>query len=177
MREEIFNTPIVLIPLSGLVICRVLRMAADANSRCQIAAHPSSRGYTAHATQVASIEPRPNGPYLVNGIADCRSDTGTSSARFGLARPSSCAQSWVADVGLAVQMVDIGLKALGPALRDGLPPRAATRRLCEPALPAGPWPLKGGKYAGRSLPQILFLDPDYFFWAVEKKVFQGRLAA
>jgi hypothetical protein len=36
--------------------------------------------------------------------------------------------------------------------------------------------LKGGKYAGRSLPQILFLDPDYFFWAVENKVFQGRLA-
>ena len=40
------------------------------------------------------------------------------------------------------------------------------------------WSLfKAGKYAGRSLPQILFLDPDYFFWAVEKKVFQGRLAA
>ena len=37
--------------------------------------------------------------------------------------------------------------------------------------------LKAGKYAGRSLPQILFMDPDYFFWAVEKKVFQGRLAA
>jgi hypothetical protein len=36
--------------------------------------------------------------------------------------------------------------------------------------------LKAGKYAGRSLPQILFLDPDVF-WAVEKKVFQGRLAA
>jgi len=29
--------------------------------------------------------------------------------------------------------------------------------------------LKGGKYAGRSLPQILFLDPDYFFWAVENQ--------
>jgi hypothetical protein len=36
--------------------------------------------------------------------------------------------------------------------------------------------LKAGKYAGRSLPQILFMDPDYFFWAVENKVFQGRLA-
>jgi len=36
--------------------------------------------------------------------------------------------------------------------------------------------LKGEKYAGRSLPQILFLDPDYFFWAVERKIFQGRLA-
>jgi hypothetical protein len=36
--------------------------------------------------------------------------------------------------------------------------------------------LKAGKHAGRSLPQILFLDPDYFFWAFEKKVFQGRLA-
>ena len=37
--------------------------------------------------------------------------------------------------------------------------------------------LKAGKYAGRSLPQILFMDPDYFFWAVEKKVFPGSLAA
>ena len=36
--------------------------------------------------------------------------------------------------------------------------------------------LKAGKHAGRSLPQILFLDPDYCFWAFEKKVFQGRLA-
>jgi hypothetical protein len=36
--------------------------------------------------------------------------------------------------------------------------------------------LKAGKYAGRSLPQILFMDPDYFFWAVKNKVFQGRLA-
>ena len=36
--------------------------------------------------------------------------------------------------------------------------------------------LEIGKHAGRSLPQILFSDPDYFFWAVEKKIFQGRLA-
>jgi len=36
--------------------------------------------------------------------------------------------------------------------------------------------LEIGKYAGRSLPQILFSDPDYFFWAVEKKMFRGRLA-
>ena len=36
--------------------------------------------------------------------------------------------------------------------------------------------LEIGKHAGRSLPQNLFSDPDYFFWAVEKKVFQGRLA-
>ena len=35
--------------------------------------------------------------------------------------------------------------------------------------------LEIGKHAGRSLPQILFSDPDYFFWAVEKKVFPGRL--
>ena len=37
--------------------------------------------------------------------------------------------------------------------------------------------LEIGKHAGRSLPQILFPDPDYFFWAVEKKIFQGRLAS
>ena len=37
--------------------------------------------------------------------------------------------------------------------------------------------LEIGKHPGRSLPQILFSDPDYFFWAVEKKIFQGRLAA
>ena len=33
-----------------------------------------------------------------------------------------------------------------------------------------------GKHAGKSLPQILFYDPDYFFWSIEKKVFKDRLA-
>ena len=33
-----------------------------------------------------------------------------------------------------------------------------------------------GKHAGRSLPQILFSDPDYFFWSIEKKIFKGCLA-
>ena len=33
-----------------------------------------------------------------------------------------------------------------------------------------------GKHAGRSLPQILFSDPDYFFWSIEKNIFNGRLA-
>jgi hypothetical protein len=33
-----------------------------------------------------------------------------------------------------------------------------------------------GKHVGKSLPQILFYDPDYFFWGIEKKVFKDRLA-
>jgi len=34
-----------------------------------------------------------------------------------------------------------------------------------------------GKHAGKTLPQLLLNDPDYFFWAVEKKdVFKGSLA-
>jgi hypothetical protein len=33
-----------------------------------------------------------------------------------------------------------------------------------------------GKHAGRSLPQILFSDPGYFFWSVEKNIFKGCLA-
>ena len=32
------------------------------------------------------------------------------------------------------------------------------------------------KHVGRSLPQILFSDPDYFFWGIEKKIFKDRLA-
>lgn len=34
--------------------------------------------------------------------------------------------------------------------------------------------LNFGKYKGRSLPQILFSDPDWFFWAVENNVFENR---
>jgi hypothetical protein len=33
-----------------------------------------------------------------------------------------------------------------------------------------------GKHAGRSLPQTLFSDPDYFFWSIEKNIFKGHLA-
>jgi hypothetical protein len=33
-----------------------------------------------------------------------------------------------------------------------------------------------GKHVGKSLPQILFYDPDYFFWGIEKKIFKDRLA-
>lgn len=32
-----------------------------------------------------------------------------------------------------------------------------------------------GKHYGKSLPQILFIDPDYFFWACEKEYFHGML--
>ena len=28
-----------------------------------------------------------------------------------------------------------------------------------------------GKYAGKTLPQVVLIDPDWFFWAVENKVF------
>lgn len=31
-----------------------------------------------------------------------------------------------------------------------------------------------GKYKGKTLPQIIFADPDWFFWACEKDVFRDR---
>jgi hypothetical protein len=34
--------------------------------------------------------------------------------------------------------------------------------------------LNFGKYAGFSLPQVIMRDPDYFFWAFDEGVFQGR---
>src|ERR1700694_5831844 len=33
-----------------------------------------------------------------------------------------------------------------------------------------------GKHAGRTLPQVVLSDPNWFFWAVSKGVFYGRLA-
>jgi hypothetical protein len=33
-----------------------------------------------------------------------------------------------------------------------------------------------GKHKGKSLPQILLSDPDWFFWAAERDVFRGRFA-
>jgi hypothetical protein len=33
-----------------------------------------------------------------------------------------------------------------------------------------------GKYAGRTLPEIIVSDADWFFWARKKDVFKGRLA-
>jgi len=33
--------------------------------------------------------------------------------------------------------------------------------------------LKSGKYEGKTLPQVLFKDPDYFFWAIEEGVFDN----
>lgn len=32
-----------------------------------------------------------------------------------------------------------------------------------------------GKHKGKTLPQIIFSDPDYFFWAYEKGLFTGYL--
>ena len=38
-----------------------------------------------------------------------------------------------------------------------------------------PWSaVRFGKHAGKTLPQILFADPDWFFWAVEEAVFKGK---
>jgi hypothetical protein len=38
-----------------------------------------------------------------------------------------------------------------------------------------PWSeLKFGKHTGRSLPQVIFRDPDWFFWACETSVFEGK---
>src|SRR4051812_36367035 len=34
-----------------------------------------------------------------------------------------------------------------------------------------------GRYAGKTLPQIVFTDPDWFFWAVVEGKFRGELAA
>ncbi len=32
-------------------------------------------------------------------------------------------------------------------------------------------PLKFGKHKGKTLPQVLFADPDWFFWAIDNNVF------
>lgn len=32
-----------------------------------------------------------------------------------------------------------------------------------------------GKHKGKTLPQIVFTDPDWFFWAMEENVFKGPL--
>ena len=32
-----------------------------------------------------------------------------------------------------------------------------------------------GKYKGKTLPQIVLVDPDYFFWAIERNLFKGPL--
>jgi hypothetical protein len=36
--------------------------------------------------------------------------------------------------------------------------------------------LKFGKHAGKTLPEIILSDADWFFWALNKGVFKGRLA-
>ena len=35
--------------------------------------------------------------------------------------------------------------------------------------------LNFGKHRGRTLPQVVLSDPNWFFWAVSKGVFDGRL--
>src|SRR6516165_8873832 len=37
-------------------------------------------------------------------------------------------------------------------------------------------PMPFGKYEGRTLPQVLFKDPDYFFWLLRKGALKGVLA-
>jgi len=36
-------------------------------------------------------------------------------------------------------------------------------------------PLSFGKYEGKTLPQVIFLDPDWFFWTYENKGFEDNL--
>jgi hypothetical protein len=36
--------------------------------------------------------------------------------------------------------------------------------------------LRFGKHAGKTLPQVVLGDPDWFFWAVDHKIFRGALA-
>jgi hypothetical protein len=38
-------------------------------------------------------------------------------------------------------------------------------------------PLWFGKHKGKTLPQVVFADPDYFFWAIEKRKFPIELVA
>ena len=35
--------------------------------------------------------------------------------------------------------------------------------------------LRFGKHKGKSLPQVLFADPDWFFWAIDESVFRGKI--
>ncbi|MFX0199709.1 MAG: hypothetical protein ACFFCW_26605 [Candidatus Hodarchaeota archaeon] len=34
--------------------------------------------------------------------------------------------------------------------------------------------LQFGKHKGKTLPQVVLSDPDWFFWAIEKNVFEGK---
>ncbi len=38
-----------------------------------------------------------------------------------------------------------------------------------------PWTeLPFGKHKGKTLPQVVFSDPDWFYWAVEKNIFKSK---
>lgn len=34
--------------------------------------------------------------------------------------------------------------------------------------------LRFGKHRGKTLPQVIFSDPDWFFWAMEKRIFEDK---
>lgn len=38
-------------------------------------------------------------------------------------------------------------------------------------------PLRFGKYEGKKLPQIALIDPEYFFWGFERRIFHPPLDA
>ncbi|MCI0557408.1 MAG: hypothetical protein MN733_02855 [Nitrososphaera sp.] len=38
-------------------------------------------------------------------------------------------------------------------------------------------PLTFGKHKGRTLPQVIFSDPDWFFWAMDTRIFDNKGAA
>jgi len=67
-----------------------------------------------------------------------------------------------------------------PGLLEGHPLKSASKRKKAPKPSAPPpkspktikWtPLGFGKYEGKTLPQVLFKDPDWFFWTYKKGVF------
>lgn len=38
-------------------------------------------------------------------------------------------------------------------------------------------PIHVGKHSGKTIPQIVLADPDYFFWAIDEGVFDNKSAA
>jgi len=51
---------------------------------------------------------------------------------------------------------------------------AAERRERERYLSYRWLPLKFGKHAGKTLPELMFIDPGYFYWALSEQVFPAK---
>lgn len=52
--------------------------------------------------------------------------------------------------------------------------RTRSRRRSRPRVPSLWTPLSFGKHYGKTLPQVLFSDPDYYFWAREEDAFDAQ---